>query len=447
MRHLIVLSSRDGDDFISDSLRGADWKLVFARSAAEASALIGQHDIRVGLVFYWPEDIKGPNDDLRGLLSHSDRTRWVGAFPRECVEDRSVARLIAEYLHDYTSLPLDAERLRVVLGHAYGMARIVSGFRKSQARRTAGRHGMVGSSSPMNALFDAIDHAAKSNLPVLIRGEPGSGKETTARAIHSASAFGNGRFVRMGCASLTIPDLRAEMDRFVDGDPAGTAENRGRNDTKSTSGTLFLDEIADLPVETQAKALDVFINHLATREGTGEPARCVPRLVSASSRDLEKLARSDRIRLEFLFRLQVLSIEVPPLRDRREDIPALARHFLNEFQRDRNTRATGFTRDALLAIEQYGWPGNLLELKNCILQAALFSRSALIAPADLRLEPQRPKQKSVSLQEAREKAERQAVSEAITHTKSMTQVANELRISRMTLYRLLQKYSVPRSTG
>lgn len=444
-RDLLILATHPIGNLVADGLQRAGWSVHFARSAREAVSLIACRGILVGLSVVLPSEIGKRRDEVREILTQFRQVRWIGAFSRGQVEEESVVSLVTEYLYDFLSMPLDPGRLEVILGHAYGMAVLANRHIESQGRERAGRFGMIGGSPAMQDVFHDMERAAKCDLPALIGGKTGTGKETAARAIHASSAYGHQRFVALNCAAIPTARLQTELDAFATPMPAGTSDDQPDHTSAGAGGTLFLDEVSDLPREAQTTLLRFLENERGAHSGAGKPKRRNIRLISTTNRDLQRLAHNGQFRLDLYYRLGALTIELPDVCDRRVDACILAQHFLEEFRRHDNTIAAGLSRDALSAIEQYDWPGNVLELRNRIHQAALCCRTAFLTPADLRLENESIDEPVPTLQEARETAEKQTIWSALRRNRqNLSRAARELRVSRMTLYRLLSKHEMHR---
>jgi len=272
-------------------------------------------------------------------------------------------------------------------------------------------------------------------------GETGTGKELAARAIHSGSACAQGPFVAVNCAAIPATLIQAELFGYEKGAFTGATESRAGYIETANGGTLFLDEVAELSPEAQSSLLRCLENGQIVRLGSSTPREVQVRVICATHADLQALVREERFRLDLYYRLHVLRIRVPSLRERGADILTLAQHFLSELNRGNPSRAIGFSRSALGRIEQYDWPGNLRELRNRIQQARLDCSGRYITPADLRLERRSGRRDSVTLQEAREAAERQVIRSALgRNAQNMARAAEELQVSRMTLYRLMQRH-------
>jgi DNA-binding NtrC family response regulator len=444
MRKLLVLSSNTLGGPVALQLRRRSWQLDHARSGSQARQLLAQKDFLVGLSIFWDEDTDGHCAALAAIICDYPNIRWVAALPRDAVQRDSCAALIATRLYDYFSLPLEAERLSVVLGHAYGMTEVGIRFLRQQQSTAAGRFGMVGRSPAMRGLFRNMQWAAENDAPALIIGETGTGKETTARAIHTSSSRANRPFVPVSCGTTSA----AAIERLLFGAEGAASQGDRRNPGAPESvggGTLFLDDIADMPPEAQARLLRFLTERERPRAGNGHSRALDVRIIAASPNDLDEHVASGQILSDLFYRLAVIVMRTPPLRERPEDLEMLAEHFVAEAAKTTQSRTIGVSRAALAAMKQYHWPGNLLELSNHIFRAVLFSKSLHLSPRDLDLPKYASDPEPLSLEQSRERAEKETLRLALARNRrNVTRAARELQISRMTLYRLLDKHGMDR---
>jgi Nif-specific regulatory protein len=226
-------------------------------------------------------------------------------------------------------------------------------------------HGLVGQSEAMQQVYRAIHRVSHSHATVLVRGESGTGKEVVAQAIHRSSARGHGPFVRLHCAALTESLLESELFGHERGAFTGATETRKGRFEMADGGTLFLDEIGDIPPPTQIKLLRVLQEKCIERVGGGRAIQVDVRLISATHRDLEAMVRAGEFREDLYYRLNVVPVSLPPLRERIGDIPLLIEHLLIRFNKE-NHRHVRLGRDLLSLMIRYHWPGNVRELQNCI---------------------------------------------------------------------------------
>jgi len=286
---------------------------------------------------------------------------------------------------DYLTKPVDLDELEVLVNRTLERRALESENRELR-RELESRHRLQGLETANRRMAEAINTAARaatSRATILIRGESGTGKELLARAIHLASPRSKGPFVGVNIAAL--PDTLVESELFGHERGAFTGadrEYRGRFETAS-GGTLLLDEIGDLPKTTQVKLLRVLQEQTFERLGSTRSLRVDVRVIAATNRDLEAMVRAGDFREDLYYRLNVVSIEVPPLRDRREDIPLLIDHFLKRFASESHTGPKTLSREAMDALVKYGYPGNVRELENLVLRAVVLARGAQIQTADL----------------------------------------------------------------
>lgn len=236
---------------------------------------------------------------------------------------------------------------------------------------------VVGSSQPMQEVFAQVHQVAPARTTVLLRGESGTGKEVIARAIHKLSLRRNEAFISVNCAALTESLLESELFGHEKGSFTGAQNQRKGRFELAHGGTLLLDEIGDISAAFQAKLLRVLQEREFERVGGSTPVKVDVRLILATNRNLERMVQAGEFRADLYYRINVVSIQLPPLRERREDIPAMAQHFLDRFNRD-NVRAIQFSPDAVRVLASCYWPGNVRELENCVERTATMSQGDAI---------------------------------------------------------------------
>ncbi|WP_263788539.1 sigma-54-dependent transcriptional regulator [Salinibacter grassmerensis] len=311
-----------------------------------------------------------------------------------------------------------------------------------------GFEGIVGRSAEMQAVFDLIQKVATTSANVLILGENGTGKELVARAVHRRSDRAEGAFVTADLGALSPSLFESELFGHVEGAFTGAdADRAGRFET-ADGGTLFLDEIGNIPLELQKKLLTVLQRREVTRVGAVEARPVDIRLVCATNQPIYDATNDEDFRQDLLFRINTVEIELPPLRERGDDVLLLARHFLGEYAAKYDAATTGFTDEAQAALHQYHWPGNVRELRHTVERAVILSESAQIEPGDLRFSaPSRDASSgdgegafnTLDLDDLEQKAVRKALSK---HGGNVSQAADELGISRRALYRRIEKYGL-----
>src|SRR5262249_52496816 len=242
---------------------------------------------------------------------------------------------------------------------------------------------LVGKSPAIESIESQIARVAGTNATVLIRGESGSGKELVARAIHYSSARRDGPFVCLNCAALSETLLESELFGHEKGAFTGATDKKIGKFEAADHGTIFLDEIGEMSVGTQAKFLRALEGHPFERVGGSKPIRADVRVVAATNQPLEKAIQAGQFRKDLFFRLQVVEIRVPPMRDRPTDIPILAEHFLKRFVRETGRKIRGFTAAAMEKMQAYHWPGNVRELRNVVERAVALGTGPMIDAQDI----------------------------------------------------------------
>ena len=386
-----------------------------------------------------------PIAELEALLAAKPSLRIVALVEPSDGAQRQLAPLIQrDLIYDYHTLPLDLDRLLVTLGHIKGLATIERSA-GSPLRAPPGREAaMVGNSPAMRAVNAAIDKIARSDASALIQGESGTGKELVARAIHARSARARGPFVALNCAALPPGLIGSELfGHEKDAFTGALARKIGRIEA-ANGGSLFLDEIGDLPLELQGHLLRFLQERTIDRIGGTGPITVDVRVIAATNVDLAKAQAEGRFREDLFYRVNVLTIELPPLCQRGDDIELLAHYYLERFARELRRPMLGFRDSTLRAMRAYAWPGNVRELISCTQRAAVMAEGRWVTIADLGIDDMEPSARDrPTLQEARSDLERRMVREALDQAgQSVQAAARQLGVSRMTFYRLLERYDI-----
>ena len=320
--------------------------------------------------------------------------------------------------------------------------------RGALAPSTQGFYGLISENARMRDIFELIQTIADSNASVLIQGETGTGKELVAHAIYEASNRHGKPFVTLDCSTLARELLESELFGHEKGAFTGAFDRHIGRFERANGGTLFLDEVSNMDLATQAKLLRVLQTRTFERVGGNKPLTVDVRIIAASNRSLEQVVSEGTFREDLFHRLNVVQIEVPPLRERVEDVPLLAREFLRRFARQNNKPMRGFTDAAIHVLSRYNWPGNVRELENVVLQAVVLAKSQILDAGDL---PKRIAQSPAvqagaaptRLTDQLGEPEKQILINTLRqHSGNIKRCAEALQISRTTLYAKLKKYGI-----
>jgi len=357
---------------------------------------------------------------------------------------------------DFIEKPLSLEKTLLAVGNAMQQYRLQE--ENLRLRRELERqYVMTGDSVPMQALRQQIAFAAPTNGRVLIRGENGTGKELVAHLIHLNSLRRSCAFVEMNCAAIPEDLIESELFGHVKGAFTGAVEDKEGKFVRADGGTLFLDEVGDMSPKTQAKVLRVLEEQQFSPVGSNASLKVDVRIIASTNKDLEYEIETGGFREDLYYRLNVLPFQIPPLRERIEDIPVLTDHFLKEFSRSYGRKPPELTRKAREILDNYPWPGNVRELKNIMERIAIMMQQARIDIYDLpetilsRTIAAAPKTETSlfaipSLSEAKEKFEKEFIlRKLIEHKGGISRVAQALGIERSNLYRKIRQLDIPYS--
>jgi two-component system nitrogen regulation response regulator NtrX len=362
---------------------------------------------------------------------------------------------------DFIEKPLASERVLVTIRNALDRTRLQDENR-SLKRAVEARHQMVGESVSLRQIWDAIKRAAPTNATVLLLGESGAGKELVARAIHRNSLRSRERFVQVNCAAIPEELIESELFGHEKGSFTGATEKQIGKFEQADRGTIFLDEVGDMSAKTQAKVLRVLQEGEVERLGSARTIKVDVRVIAATNKDLEAEIEKGNFREDLYFRLSVIPIRVPPLRDRREDIPALVRHFVDLFSRENNRRPQRFTAAALEFMQKARWKGNVRELKNTVERLLIMTPGDMIDVDDLkdvvRIDTGKPAANDAhghapagagtsvapgTLREFKESAERKFLVEKLRENAwNISKTAEVIGTPRSNLYKKLEQYAI-----
>ncbi|AEB08859.1 sigma-54-dependent transcriptional regulator [Desulfobacca acetoxidans] len=426
---------------LSGWLQQDGYEVATAADGIAAWAMIQENRYDIMLI-----DVKMPRMDGLSLLKklrendHTEAVVMMTAYGsiRDAVESMRLGA------YDYLLKPFELEELSLTIEKLAGIQTLAMESMILRDRKPKVNHldNLVGQSPPMQRLFDTIRDVAQSDATVLITGETGVGKELVARAIHVHSPRCYGAFIAINCGAFTEHLLESELfgherGAFTDAKFA----KKGRLEL-ANAGTLFLDEVGDLSMKMQIDLLRVLETHEFTRVGGTEPLHSDFRVIAATHRDLQEAIREKAFRQDLFYRLNVVHLHVPPLRERREDIPLLAQYFLRRYATETNKKIDAIHPAAMEALLHYSWPGNVRELENAVERAVVVGKSRQIKLSDLPFTT--PTGESLetgglSLLEM----ERQHIARILAlHSGNISSAAKVLGINRTTLYQKIKKYGL-----
>jgi two-component system NtrC family response regulator len=426
----------------------ARYSLWFAESRVRALSLL-QHVqpdvITVDLTL--PPNPQTAEEGLRALdeILSAAPTKKVIAVTAEG-DHASGAAAVELGALDYISKPIALPAYEGLLRRAVaGGEPGANGARGATSAPSPAFRGIIGSTPKMREIFEMVSLVAKTDASVLVQGESGTGKELIARAIHAASRRRLAPFVPINCGAIPDTLLEAELFGHEKGAYTGAHVQRKGKLELAESGTVFLDEVGEMSLPLQVMLLRFLQEREIERVGGRQRIRVDARIIAASNRDVKAEVTGGRLREDLYFRLSVVSITLPPLREREEDIVILANEFLRRKCQEYR-RKLRFSAEALDAIAHYSWPGNVRELQNAVHRAVIMTRGRFVEPDDLGITPAEPTER-LSLREARRRFERQLVIKALTRTRgNISRAAAELGISRPALHDLLSKYQIPNNS-
>lgn len=422
-------------------------RYLYVETFAAAQQALRTAQCQVGLVIF---DSRSESmlRDVESLVNSTSFTEWIAVVPPDSLRSTNFQSLLLASFYDYHTLPLDIPRLAVTVGHAYGKASLRQSVVNSQ-NGASSRFGICGESPVMQSFFQQLERVIDAELTVLLGGETGTGKELVAQAIHRYSSRSRGPFVAVNCAAIPENLIQAELFGYEKGAFSGATNRKIGSIEAANNGVLFLDEVGDFPLGLQANLLRALQERAIIRVGSVTPIPVDFRVIAATHIDLLEAVKVGKFREDLYYRLNVLHLSLPPLRDRGDDILLLANTILDDLaSANRHSRATGFTRDAMRALNNYQWPGNVRELKNRIHRAVILCEKRLINAHDLGFDRESPEKEAgvVTLEDARTRLDREILENCLrANANNVSKTARQLGISRVTLYRMLNKHSIETS--
>lgn len=443
---------------------GKEFRILLAQSVDEALKLFSDHSPKVvTLDLGLPPDVDGATEGLRCLEEMLQKNPSCKVIVLSGNEDHANALAAVDMgAYDFYHKPIDLAELKIILSRAYHVASLEEENRRLQTSETQsgeGFGGIFGNCQQMQQVFATIKKVASIDVPVLILGESGTGKEMVAQAIHDRGVRKDGNFIAINCGAIPENLLESELFGHEKGSFTGAQARVQGKVEFADQGTLFLDEIGEMPALLQVKMLRFLQDKLVQRVGGREDIPVDTRIIAATNVDIDQAMQNGSFREDLYYRLGVITIELPPLRERGDDLELLASVFLRRFSQEFNLKARGFSASALTWIKDYAWPGNVRELENKIKRAIVMAETPIIEPWDLGFE-ERPAAgdaeplagsepaagidfEGLTLKDARHRVEHALLQKALESCQGNIQKAAELlAVSRPTFYDLLKKHGL-----
>lgn len=449
MKHKLLIV--DDDEAIGNQMKwalGGEYEIVLAEDRISALDAFRMEEPAVTLLdLGLPPRVNDPDEGLAVL------SEILSAYPQAKViiisgqgDKKNALEAVGAGAYDFLSKPVELDELRPLLKRCTYVVELEREYRELQnAKRPDVFEEMLGTSPQMQGVFSFIRKVATTTAPVLLLGDSGTGKEMAALAIHRRSRRNDGPFVPINCSAIPENLLESELFGHEKGAFTGAHMQRKGLIESANGGTLFLDEIGDLPPPIQVKLLRFLQEQTFQRVGGRHELQADARVIAATNADLKTAVATGRFREDLYFRLAVVVIKMPPLRERGDDLILLAKEFLQRSAIQCDKPRLAFGPDALRAIGSHAWPGNVRELQNRIKRAVIMAEGKRITAEDLELTDSGGRVAPTTLKEAREQVERETIALALKrHAGRITAAAADLGISRPTLYELMEKLGLER---
>ena len=422
----------------------SDYDVVIAANREEAIAAMRKHEPSVvTLDLGLPPDPANVSEGfatLNDIISIAPETKVIVITGNDDVSNAIKAVSLGAY--DFYQKPIDPDVIKIIIERAFHLTTLEHEVKALQKGHIdSPLEGLITADVDMLKISRIVEKVAPTDTTVLLIGESGTGKEVLANALHNLSQHANGNFVAINCAAIPENLLESELFGYEKGAFTGAAKQTKGKLELADKGTLFLDEIGDLPLHLQSKLLRFLQERTLERVGGREQIQVDVRVVSATHQDLQTMITEKTFRQDLYYRLSDLTINIPPLRERKGDMSLLARMFFEKHKTIINNNLKGLTQNALKAIENHTWPGNVRELEAVVKRAVIMAETPYIEDTDLGLDNLNINVNPTNLREVREKAEKEAIRYALNVTQdNISQAADLLGISRPTLYDLMKKY-------
>jgi two-component system nitrogen regulation response regulator NtrX len=452
---LVVDDEKGVQSSLMGILKDEGFEAHAVSSGEECLSAITKRDFSVVLLDIWLPGIDGL-EVLEQVRKTAPTTSVIMISGHASIESAVRATKLGAF--DFVEKPLSLEKTLLVVKNALHQRQLAEENRQLREQINQ-EYVMIGDSVPMQALRQQIEFAAPTDGRILICGENGTGKELVSHMLHLRSLRRDRSFVEMNCAAIPEELIESELFGHVRGSFTGASEDKEGKFSQADGGTLFLDEVGDMSPKTQAKVLRVLEEQRFAPVGGSASIKVDVRVIASTNKNLEREIELGNFREDLYYRLNVIPFQLPPLRERKEDIPALTRHFLDDFARRYGKRPSSLTRRAIDALESYSWPGNVRELRNMMERLVIMIPRNRIDVFDLpeslihktlvsasRSGADGEREEPASLQEARERFEREFILQKIGELKgNISRAAQALKIERSNLYRKMRQLGIPYS--
>ncbi len=443
--NLPILLVVEDDEGLQRQLKWAyeGYRVVCAGDRSSAVEALRAHEPAVvTLDLGLPPDPDGTDEGfavLEEILRLKPDTKVVVATGHGARE--SALKAIGMGAYDFYKKPVDIDELGLIVARAFHLHEIEDENRRLEAGGTTALGSIISAAPEMHKVAKTIERVASADVSVMLLGASGTGKELLARAVHEKSGR-KGEFIPINCAAIPENLLEAELFGYERGAFTGAVKSNVGKIELAEGGTLFLDEVGDIPLPLQVKLLRFLQERVIERIGGRQPIAVDTRIVCATHQDLEAMIGESRFREDLYYRLAEIVVKIPSLGERPGDAALLARHFVNSFGRELNSKVQSLSADALAAIDAYAWPGNVRELENRIKRAIIMAEGRTVTADDLDLPVvAKDAHDPINLRAVREIADRKAIRQAMSRTENnISGAAKLLGISRPTLYDLLKQY-------
>jgi two-component system nitrogen regulation response regulator NtrX len=449
---LIIDDEENIRDSLSEILKDEGYRVITAASGEEAVAVVRENMPDIALLDVWLPKMNGI-ETMQSFKASGKNFPVIMISGHANIELAVEATRLGAY--DFLEKPLSLEKVLIVIKRSLELKKLEEENRALKGSLSK-KWNLIGNSEKMNLLRQQTETAAKSNSRVLILGESGTGKEIIARLLHDKSPRAAGDFIEVNCAAIPQELIESELFGHEKGSFTGASERKTGKFELADKGTLFLDEIGDMAIQTQAKVLRVIETQMFQRVGGSKNIEVDVRVIAATNKDLPEEVKKGNFREDLYFRLNVIPIKVPPLRERLGDIPMLIEHFVEMLSAENSLKPKRFSAESIAILQNYSWPGNIRELKNAIERLLIMTASQTISPDDIwsvQLLGEDDAQRGYSylsygtLREARDAFEKDFIIRKLRENGwNISKTAESIDVERSNLHKKIKSYNITEQT-